>query len=381
MRVLDDGDGVEVVEEALFALFAGRLSEHEEEDWVEEAGIFFERGTIAGGEGGFDSVLRCRRDEFEPSDEDAGDIGGGFDGEWKNGINEGTRNDVDEARAFLEPGAFPGFEHGVGFVGEETLGDEEAFESCGEGIEGAVEGWQRQRGLIAERAKDAIAEFGAAPLKEDDVRDWVGGFVLELHGVVRGECGGEWGWEGGDATVEKELFALLDSRGGKLERRGRGLTGRVVRIFGMVGRKIRSGVRIDVNGVPGNGARRVLGVERKKTIVQSGIDGIGMGIPLGDDSTGEGDVDRNIGFARGIEIEDRSLHANGAGKAAFEFDVAKMLDEGRKICGAGESEPVHGLTVGAGDGSEGAPFMGGEVGGGRVLWLVIRNWKRVAFRG
>jgi len=123
------GDGVEIAEQSLFELFAGRLLEHEEEDWFEEARVFRERGTVAGGEGGFDGMLRCRRDEFEPSNEDAGDVGGGFNGEWKNGVNKRTRNDVDETRPFFEPGVFPSFEHGVGFVGKETLGDEEAFES------------------------------------------------------------------------------------------------------------------------------------------------------------------------------------------------------------------------------------------------------------
>jgi len=94
--------------------------------------------------------LRGGSDEFETADEDADGVGrSGMDVERKNGIDEGARNDVDEAGTFFEPGGFPGFDHGVGFVREETLRDEETFENRGEGIEGAVERGLRERGLIA----------------------------------------------------------------------------------------------------------------------------------------------------------------------------------------------------------------------------------------
>src|SRR6202008_1695013 len=103
--------------------------DHGGEDGLEEAMVFGEGELIVRGEGGFDGALRGGSDEFETSDEDAGgSCWRRGNAEWKNGIDEAAGNDVDEAGAFFEPGGFPGFEHGVGFVGEEALGNKDPLE-------------------------------------------------------------------------------------------------------------------------------------------------------------------------------------------------------------------------------------------------------------
>ncbi len=102
-------------------------------------------------------------------------------------------------------------------------------------------------------------------------------------------------------------------------------------------------------------------VKGKVARSEGGIGGIGVGIPLGDEALGEGDVHGDGGFARGIEIEDGSLHADGAAQAALECDFTEMFDEGGEVGGSSEREPVLGLAIGAGDGSESAPFVDGEI--------------------
>ena len=95
-----------------------------------------------------------------------------MDVERKNGIDEGAGNDVDEAGAFLEPGSFPGFQHGVGFVGKKPLGDEEAFEMAERGNQG-----NRQELADRERTRrgggrGCGSRVFRAALKEDDVGNW-----------------------------------------------------------------------------------------------------------------------------------------------------------------------------------------------------------------
>ena len=99
---------------------------HGGEDRFEEAVIVGERGGVVGGEGGFHGFFCGWRDEFDAANENASEFGGrGRDGEREDGVDEAPRNDIEDAGAVVEPGGFPGFEHGVGFVGEEALGDEE----------------------------------------------------------------------------------------------------------------------------------------------------------------------------------------------------------------------------------------------------------------
>ena len=137
-RVL--GHGVEVLEQALLARWIRGLLKHGAEDGVEEAGIFDEGRVITGSESSFDDLFGGGSDEFEAANEDAGCAGRDrFDSERKNGVHEGAGDDVDDAGAFFKPGIFPGFEHGVGFVGEEALRDERSFQTREEGIERAVE--------------------------------------------------------------------------------------------------------------------------------------------------------------------------------------------------------------------------------------------------
>ena len=159
--------------QALLTGIVGGLLDHEEDDRFEEAGISGQCGAVTCSEGGFDGLLGGGSDEFETADEDTRSVGGcRVDGEGKNGIDEGAGKDVDKAGTFFEPGTFPGFEHGVGFVGEKSLGDKDAFEIAEEGIEGAVEGGGSERGLIAEWAKDAIAELCATAFEENGVGNW-----------------------------------------------------------------------------------------------------------------------------------------------------------------------------------------------------------------
>src|SRR6266849_77004 len=129
----------------------------------------------------------------------------------------------------------------------------------------------------------------------------------------------------------------------------------------MIGGEISGTLRVDVDRVPGDGTERFLVEERIVARSESGIRGVGVGIPLRDEAFGEGDVDRDGCFAGGIEIKNGSFHAGGAAQAALEADFAEMFDEGRQVGGAGERKPVHGTAIWAGDGSKGAPFVDGEV--------------------
>ena len=154
----------------LLALCVGGLLDHGAEDWFEEARVLGKGGAIVGDKGGFDGLLRGRCDQFDAADKDAGDIPWRWiDVEWEHGVDECARDDVNEPRAFFKPGRFPGFQHGVRFVGKESFGNESPFESGRKGIEGAIEGGRIERGLIAEWAEDAITELRSATFKEDDV--------------------------------------------------------------------------------------------------------------------------------------------------------------------------------------------------------------------
>jgi len=75
-------------------------------------------------------------------------------------------------------------------------------------------------------------------------------------------------------------------------------------IVGIVGWEIGGALWIDVDGVPGDGAGRFYVEEGVIPIGEGRIRGVGMGIPLRDETFGEGDVDGDGGFAGGIKIED-----------------------------------------------------------------------------
>ena len=111
---------------------------HSLQNGLEEAAVLAQGGVVVCREGALDGALRGRRDEFEASDEYAlGLFGGWSNGEREDGIDEFFRDDVEQARAFLEPGIAPGFHHGVGFVLIEAFCDENAFEILSKGNEGS----------------------------------------------------------------------------------------------------------------------------------------------------------------------------------------------------------------------------------------------------
>jgi len=247
----------------------------------------------------------------------------------------------------------------VGFVGEEALGDEEAFEVTKERFERAVESGRGEGGLICERAEDAVAEFSAAAFEEDGVGDRRGEVILESGNGVGRKGGGEGREDSGDAAVEEEFFAPWAGRRVDSDRRRRGLAGGVVVIGGSVGGEVGGGAGLDVDGIPGDGAFGAFLIEGDVTAKVGGRDR-GVGIPLGDEALGKRGVDGDVSFPQGIEIEDGSFHADGAAKAALEIGVLEMLDKRGKVRGTGEGEPVHGEAVGTGDGGEGAPLLDGE---------------------
>jgi len=89
----------------------------------------------------FDGVFGGGGDEFDAADEDPGELAGsGLDGERKDGVDEGTGDDVEEAAAFFEPGVAPGLEHDMSFIAVEALCYESVFEVAAKGIEGAAGG-------------------------------------------------------------------------------------------------------------------------------------------------------------------------------------------------------------------------------------------------
>ena len=115
------------------------------------------------------------------------------------------------------------------------------------------------------------------------------------------------------------------------ERGGGSLARGEVMICGIVRRKIGRVLRIDMDGVPDDGARGFLGIERQIAGTEGGIDGVSVRIPFRDKALDKGDVDRDGSFALGIEIEDGSFHADGTAQAAFELNVAEMFDERGEI--------------------------------------------------
>lgn len=174
-----DGHRVQITEQPLLASLVGGLLQHILQNRIEEARIFREACAVAGCEGGLQGLLRGGGDEFEPGKENAHSFCGcGLDVERKNGIDEGARNDVDEAGAFFEPGSLPGFQHGVSFVGIKTLRDEDAFQVASERIKGAAESWHRERRFVTQRAEHAMTQFFPAALKEDHVGNWFCGNIL-----------------------------------------------------------------------------------------------------------------------------------------------------------------------------------------------------------
>ena len=171
----------------------GGFLDHVAKDKLEEAVVLGEGELIVGGEGGFDSSLGGRSDELEAADEHAGcHDWSGRNAERQDGIDEAARNDVDEARALLEPGIFPCFEHGVGFVGEETLGDEDAFEIGGEGIERGGEFRRGVGSLIVERTEHAITKLSSAAFEENGGGDFVGELILQMDCGIWSDVGGDW---------------------------------------------------------------------------------------------------------------------------------------------------------------------------------------------
>jgi len=179
-------DGVEEVAELGDASGVGSFGDHGFENGFEEAAVFGEGGAVAGSEGGFDSVLRGGSDELDAADKNARELRGrGTNGKRQDRIHEGARNNVNEARTFFEPGVFPGFEHGVGFVGKETLSDEHAFEVALWGSCGAGERRQKRDCSILQWAEDAVAGLLAAALEENEVGDFGSSETLDLHGAVR----------------------------------------------------------------------------------------------------------------------------------------------------------------------------------------------------
>lgn len=167
--------GAEIGEELFLARFVRCLLNHGDEDGFEGARILQERGSITLEVGGFDDVLRCGSDEFETTNKHAcGVVRRWIDVQRQHGIDKRAWNDIDEARALFEPRVFSAFEHGVGFVGEEALGNEDAFEDRGEGIERAIEGWRESR-FVLKRAERLVTHLCTVALEEDYVRDYVGG--------------------------------------------------------------------------------------------------------------------------------------------------------------------------------------------------------------
>ena len=165
-------DGVEEVAELGDASGVGSFGDHGFENGFEEAAVFGEGGAVAGSEGGFYGVLRGGSDKLDAADENARELrGSGTNGKRQDRIHESAWNDVDEARAIFEPGVFPGFKHGVGFVGGKALSDEDAFEIALWGSCGAGERRKWRDRLIAHRAKNAVAGLLAAAFEENEVGD------------------------------------------------------------------------------------------------------------------------------------------------------------------------------------------------------------------
>jgi hypothetical protein len=161
------------------------------------------------------------------------------------------------------------------------------------------------------------------------------------------------------AAVKEKLFFLSSGSGVDNKSGGTRFTRCVVMIAGRVGRKIVGASGIDSDRTPSDGVFGVLFAEGKVAARIERWDR-GVGIPLRDKPFRKGSMNGNGGLARGIEIEDGSLQAQGAAEPALEIDLAEVFDEGRKVGGSRKRESGHSLTIGSGDGGKGAPFMSGE---------------------
>lgn len=107
---------------------------------------------------------------------------------------------------------------------------------------------------------------------------------MQLNRGIGSDGGVDGNRKRGDTAIEEEFFALRAGRSFDGDRGGRRVTRREVMIFGIVHREISGALGIDMDGVPSDGAGRFFAEERIITGGESGIGGVGMRIPLGDEA-------------------------------------------------------------------------------------------------
>src|SRR5712691_7015321 len=88
-------------------------------------------------------------------------------GQRQNFIYEGIRHDINQARAFFEPGIVPGFEHGMGFFGIESAGNYRCLETGKQGIERRIQTWRIDDHSFSDRVGFAKTNLFSTSIEEN----------------------------------------------------------------------------------------------------------------------------------------------------------------------------------------------------------------------
>src|SRR6202021_813520 len=174
----------------------------------------------------------------------------------------------------------------------------------------------------------AESKLVAASLEKKHRRNFLGTEILRDDLAITSELHGYGHGKACDAAIEEKFFGLVPALRFDAQRSGGCLTGSIVVIRAAFARKAGGASWLQPNGVPGNTAVGLL-LEAVPVIVIGGhtrlrlktnrFDALGVRIPFGDEALREGNVHGESGCVVGIEIENGSLHADGAANAGLKI--------------------------------------------------------------
>ena len=195
---------------------------------------------------------------------------------------------------------------------------------------------------------DAVGHRAATVLEQDQIAERLvrGAPHLDLAVGLHGRRNGR--REPSDTAVEEEFLRLS----ARLDGRRVGSARLVVMAGTALGRERLRLPRRDPDVRPGQGALIIRAVITAHA-------GPGVRKPFREASLPESDVDAHGCLSRGVEVQHRRFHANGAPHADLDFNEVS-LDEAREITLAALGQPLKRLAVFAGDRRERAPFVDGE---------------------
>ena len=89
-------------------------------------------------------------------------------------------------------------------------------------------------------------------------------------------------------------------------------------------------------------------------------------VPLSQEALTKAHVDVHGGRRRGVEVQHRRFHPNGARQIAFDLQL-QPIDEARQLGGCLSRHPLHGCAIGRGDRGERSPLVNSDRCAIRVL--------------